>query len=218
MKQKAILLGANGLIGSLLLPLLLNSPAFEEITVYVRKKLPNNHSKLKQIVTDFNSLSDLQETIRGNIIFCCLGSTKNKTPSPNDYRYVDYDIPLFFAQQGLANGVQQFHLVSAMGANAHSGNFYAKLKGEIEDAIKALSYESIDIYRPSLLRGNRKENRPMEKILIPIMRLIDVALLGPLKKYQSIDASDVAGAMYNECIKNKRGIFVHNSEQIKRLA
>jgi len=108
-------------------------------------------------------------------------------------------------------------LVSAIGANLKSSNFYIKLKGEIENAISGLNYESIHIYRPSFLRGKRKENRPLEKIILPMMRLVDMALIGPLKKYKSIDANDVAKAMFNESITNKRGIFVHNSEQINRL-
>ncbi|HET8829220.1 MAG TPA: nucleoside-diphosphate sugar epimerase [Pelobium sp.] len=217
MKEKAILLGASGLIGSHLLTLLLASPGFGEVTVYVRKTLPISHTKLKQIVTNFKNPDMLNDDISGSIIFCCLGSTKAKTPNLDDYRKVDYDIPLHFAINGLTNNAHQYHLVSAMGANANSSNFYSKMKGDIENAIKALKYETIHIYQPSFLRGDRKENRPMEKILSPIMRLVDLALIGPLKKYQSIEAEDVAKAMYNESIKNKRGIFVHNSEQIKRL-
>lgn len=217
MKQKAILLGASGLIGSHLLKLLLGSPAYGEVKVYVRKTLPINHPKLKQLVTDFENLNLLNEEIIGNIIFCCLGSTKSKTPNLKDYRKVDYDIPLHFAEQALLKNAQQYHLISAIGANSQSANFYSKMKGEIEEAIKTLEYETIHIYQPSFLKGNRKENRPIEKIMLPIMRLLDIALVGPLKKYRSIDAADVAKAMFNESIKNKRGIFVHNSEQIKRL-
>ena len=217
MKEKAILLGASGLIGSHLLKLLLDSPAYGAVTVYVRKALPINHPKLKQIITDFEKLDEITDSINGTIVFCCLGSTKKKTPNLKDYRKVDYDIPLYFAGQALKNGARQYHLVTAMGANAKSGNFYSKMKGEIETAIKALPYETTQIYQPSFLKGDRKENRPMEKIMLPIMRLVDLALIGPLKKYQSIESADVAQAMFNESIKNKRGIFVHNSEQIKRL-
>nr|WP_294897412.1 NAD(P)H-binding protein [uncultured Pedobacter sp.] len=217
MKEKAILLGASGLIGSHLLKLLLDSPGYGEITVYVRKVLPINHDKLKQIVTDFKDLKELDNGVLGSIVFCCLGSTKSKTPNLKDYRKVDVDIPLYFAEQALKNNARQYHLVSAIGANAKSSNFYSKMKGQIEGAIKALNYETTHIYQPSFLRGDRKENRPIEKFLLPIMRLVDLALVGPLKKYQSIDAEDVAKAMFNESIKNKRGIFVHNSEQIKRL-
>jgi uncharacterized protein YbjT (DUF2867 family) len=217
MKEKAILLGASGLIGSHLLSLLLSSPAYGEVTVFVRKNMPVNHTKLKQIVTDFENFDVLNDNISGGIVFCCLGSTKNKTPNLKDYRKVDFDIPLRFAQLALKNGARQFHLVSAIGANSKSSNFYIKLKGEIENAISALNYESIYIYQPSFLRGERKENRPLEQIILPMMRLVDMALIGPLKKYKSIDAKDVARAMFNESITNKRGIFVHNSEQINRL-
>ncbi len=217
MKEKAILLGASGLIGNHLLKLLLDSPAYGELTIYVRKALPITHIKLKQIVTGFEILDEITDSINGSIVFCCLGSTKSKTPNLKDYRKVDYDIPLYFGEQALKKGARQYHLVSAMGANSKSGNFYSKMKGQIEDAIKVLPYETIQIYQPSFLRGNRKENRPMEKIMLPIMRLVDLALVGPLKKYQSIESEYVAQAMFNESIKNKRGIFVHNSEQIKRL-
>lgn len=217
MKQKAILLGANGLIGSILLPLLLHSEAFDEVSIYVRKRLPINHLKLKQIETNFKNLPVFKDSISADIIYSCLGSTKKKTPNISDYRHVDFEIPLFFAEEGLKGNTKQFHLVSAMGANSASTNFYSKLKGDLEDAVEVLNFETIGIYQPSFLRGDRKENRTLEKIILPIMRLVDLALIGPLKKYQSIAAEDVAQAMYNESIKNKRGIFVHNSEQIKRL-
>ncbi len=217
MKETAILLGASGLIGSHLLPILLDSPAFATVTVYVRSKLPLNHEKLKQIVTDFDNLDALNEGINASFVFCCLGSTKKKTPNLKDYKHVDYGIPLHFAEQAKKNGARQYHLVSAIGADATSSNFYSKIKGEIEDAVRAISYEAIHIYQPSFLRGNRDESRPLEKIMLPLMRLVDLVLIGPLKKYQSIDAETVAKGMYNESIKNKRGIFVHQSDQIKSL-
>lgn len=91
------------------------------------------------------------------------------------------------------------------------------MKGEIEDAVKAIDFEAVHVYRPSFLTGDRDENRPLEKIMLPLMRLVDVILIGPLKKYQSIAAETVAKAMYNESIKNKRGTFVHQSDQIKSL-
>lgn len=176
-----------------------------------------SHPKLKQTITDFNNLETINHDINANQIFCCLGSTKSKTPNKNDYRKVDFDIPLYFAKQGVLKGLTKYHLVSSLGANANSNNFYTKLKGEIEDAIKALPIETINIFQPSFLKGNRKENRPLEKLMLPVMRVLDIILIGPLKKYQSIEAEDVAKAMFNESIKNKRGIFVHNSEQIKKL-
>jgi hypothetical protein len=208
---KVILLGASGLIGSKLLTFLLANDNFEEITVFVRKELTIKNSKLKQQITDFKNLD-------ANVIFCCLGSTKSKTPDLANYRYIDYEIPLLFANSGLENSASQYHIITALGANPNSSNFYSKLKGEIERDLKALNYSSLYIYQPSFLEGDRTENRPLEKIMSPIMKVINFILIGPLKKFQSIAAEDVAKAMVNECIKNKRGIFVVESDKIKELA
>ena len=217
MNKRAIIIGASGLIGKELLTLLLNHQEFESIKVYVRKPLNIQHHKLTEIITDFSKIQELRNGIDGDVIFCCLGSTKSKTPNLNDYRKIDHDYPLFFAKEGLKNGLSQFHLISALGADAKSSNFYTKMKGETEDELKQLSIPSIYIYQPSFLTGNRTENRPLEKVVLFLMKLIDPLLLGGLKKYQSINAITVAKAMINESIKNKKGIFVHKSDQIKEL-
>ena len=217
MNKTAIIIGASGLIGRELLSLLLEQKEFENVKIFVRKSIGIQHNKLTEIITDFTKLQSISGSINGDVIFCCLGSTKSKTPDLNDYRKIDHDYPLFFANEGIKNGLGQFHLVSALGANAKSSNFYTKMKGETEDELKQLSIPSIYIYQPSFLRGNRPENRPLEKVALFIMKLIDPLLVGNLKKYQSINAITVAKAMINESIKNKKGIFVHKSDQIKEL-
>lgn len=217
MKKKAIILGASGLIGSELLTLLLSDSNFESVTVFVRQSLNINHPKLKEIITNFQDLDSLKNNITGDMIFCCLGSTKSKTPNLKQYKKIDHDYPLYFAKEGLRNGVQQFNLVSALGADAKSSNFYARMKGETEDDLKNLSLSTINIYQPSFLSGKRKEKRPLEKVALSIMKLIDPILVGSFKKYQTISAVTVAEAMINESIKNKKGIFVHKSDQIREL-
>ena len=217
MNKRAIIIGASGLIGKELLTLLLNHQEFESIKVYVRKPLNIKHQKLTEIITDFSTIQELNNSIDGDVIFCCLGSTKSKTPDLNEYRKIDHDYPLFFAKEGLKNGLSQFHLISALGADSKSSNFYTKMKGETEDELKRLSIPSIYIYQPSFLSGNRTEKRPLEKVVLLVMKLIDPLLVGGLKKYQSINAITVAKAMINESIKNKKGIFVHKSDQIKEL-
>lgn len=217
MNKKAIIIGASGLIGRELLSLLLEQSEFESVKIFVRKSLGIQNPKLFEIITDFSDLTSLSKSIDSEVIFCCLGSTKSKTPDLNQYRKIDHDYPLFFAEEGLKNGLEQFHLISALGANAKSSNFYTKMKGETEDDLKRLAIPSIYIYQPSFLSGNRTEKRPMEKFALSVMKLIDPLLVGSLKKYQSISAITVAKAMINESIKNKRGIFVHKSDQIKEL-
>ena len=217
MNKRAIIIGASGLIGKELLTLLLTHQEFENIKVYVRKPLNIQHQKLTEIITDFSNIQELNNSIDGDVIFCCLGSTKSKTPDLNEYRKIDHDYPLFFAKEGLKNGLKQFHLISALGADSKSSNFYTKMKGETEDELKDLPIPSIYIYQPSFLSGNRTENRPLEKVVLFFMKLIDPLLVGGFKKYQSINAITVAKAMINESIKNKKGIFVHKSDQIKEL-
>ena len=172
MNKRAIIIGASGLIGKELLTLLLTHQEFESIKVYVRKPLNIQHQKLTEIITDFSNIQELSNSINGDVTFCCLGSTKSKTPDLNEYRKIDHDYPLFFAKEGLKNGLSQFHLVSALGANAKSSNFYTKMKGETEDELKQLSIPSIYIYQPSFLTGNRTENRPLEKVVLFVMKLI----------------------------------------------
>ncbi|MEO5910017.1 MAG: NAD(P)H-binding protein [Pelobium sp.] len=217
MGKKAILLGATGLIGSKLLTLLIQHEKYESFTVFVRSKMALDHPKLNQIITDFKNLDHLKNEISGDVIFSCLGSTKNKTPDLAVYKKIDHDYPLYFAHEGLKNGIKSFHIVSSLGADSKSSNFYTKMKGEIEDDLKEIGFDSTFIYQPSFLKGNRSENRPIEKILNPIMSVLDLLLFGPLKKYRSIEALDVAKAMLNESITNKRGIFVIESDKIKEL-
>ncbi|MBD3748425.1 MAG: nucleoside-diphosphate sugar epimerase [Sphingobacteriales bacterium] len=215
--KKVIILGASGLIGSELLTILLHSDAYSEVTAFLRKPLTVQHPKLKQEITSFDDLEELKTKIKADVIFCCLGSTKKKTPNLKDYKKVDHDIPLFFAKEGLTNHLLQFHLVSALGAKANSSNFYTHLKGEIEQDLKMLAIPSLFIYQPSFLDGDRKEKRPLEKVMLGLMKLINPLLVGSLKKYQSIKAKDIAKVMFNESIQNKSGIFVFKSDKIKEL-
>jgi uncharacterized protein YbjT (DUF2867 family) len=218
MAKKAIIAGASGLIGSLLLDIILQKPEYDEVLILVRKELPLTHKKLKQTVVDFDKLDDYADTLTGDAFFCCLGSTRKKTPDLAAYRKIDHDYPLHLAEIALKNKIGQYHLVSSMGANPASSNFYTKMKGETEAAIKKVGLHSLHIYRPSFLFGDRKEKRPNERFFVPLMKILDPLLLGSLKKYRSIPAKTVAMAMYNESIINQAGIFIHPSDKIKLLA
>ncbi|MFI5139437.1 MAG: NAD(P)H-binding protein [Sphingobacteriales bacterium] len=217
MAYKAIIAGASGLIGGILLDILLQQPDYDELLVLVRKELPIQNKKLTQLVIDFDRLRDYEEQIKGHAVFSCLGSTKKKTPDPSVYRKIDHDYPLRLAEIALQNGIAQFHLVSSMGANAASSFFYTKLKGETEDDIKKVGLKSLHIYRPAFLIGDRKGTRPFEGFLSGIMKLTDPLLLGSLKKYRSIPAATVARDMYKQSLKNGEGVFIHSSDNIKQL-
>ncbi len=217
MAIKAIIVGASGLIGSNLLDILLRKPEFDAVLILVRKELSIRHEKLTQLVVDFDKLDYYSKAITGHAVFCCLGSTRKKTPDLNDYKKVDHDYPLQLAQIAYKNGIPQYHLVSAISANADSSNFYTKLKGEVEEDIKKVGLRGLYIYQPSFLTGERKENRLAERILTPIMKVINPLLIGNLKKYRSIPAVTVAMAMYKQSLKNEEGVFIYPSDKIKQL-
>jgi uncharacterized protein YbjT (DUF2867 family) len=218
MSNKAIIAGASGLIGSNLLDILLQRPGYDEVLVLARKELGVKHKKLVQLVIDFEKLDEHIAAITGHAVFCCLGSTRKKTPDLADYRKIDHDYPLKLAQLAKRNGVEQYHLVSAIGANSKSSNFYTKMKGETEIDIQNMGLKCLHIYEPSLITGDRTEYRPAERIATVLMKIIDPLLIGRLKKYRSIPAETVALAMFNESLKNAEGVYIHPSDKIKLLA
>jgi len=218
MKYKAVIAGASGLIGNLLLEHLLHHPDYDEVLVLVRKKLMIQHQKLTQLILDFDHLDDYQSQINGHALFCCLGTTKNKTPDLKEYRKIDHDYPVQLAKIAAKNSMKQYHLVSSLGADKSSSIFYTKLKGETEEDIKQNKVDGIYIYQPSMLIGNRQEKRFAERLAMRLFKWIDPLLIGKLKKYRSIKADTVAKAMLNQSLKNNSGIFTYPSDQIKKLA
>jgi len=218
MVNKAVIAGASGLIGSELLQLLLQSQQYDKVLALVRNELPLNHKKLVQLVVNFDQLDQHQASINGHAVFCCLGSTRSKTPDLSVYRKIDHNYPLKLAQLAKQNKIPHYHLVSAIGANSKSGNFYTQLKGETEDDIQQVGIRSLHIYQPSLLTGDRKEFRLTEKVATIAMKLIDPLLFGPLQKYRSIQVKTVAQAMYRQSLNIEEGVFVHPSNHIKQLA
>lgn len=218
MSKKAILLGASGLIGRNLLEKLLLNENYSEVLSISRKAIDLKHHKLQQLIIDFDRLGDYADQINGDEVFCCLGSTIKKTPDLNLYRKIDYQYPIDVARIAYTNGAKQYHLVSAMGANVSSKLFYSRTKGEVERDLQLIPFQSIHLYRPSLLDGNRKEERKAENIMITLMRIINPLLIGPLKKYRSIPIEKVATAMIYKAKANESGIYIYTSDQIQEIA
>jgi len=218
MAKKAVIAGSSGLIGSHLLQILLEQAYYDEVLILVRKKLSIEHHKLTQLVIDFEQPETYQQELTGHALFCCLGSTKKKTPDLTIYRKIDHDYPLLLAQLAKQNGIEQYHLVSSIGADINGVNFYTKTKGETEADISAVGIPTVHIYRPSFLVGDRQESRPMEKLVNGLMKVVNPLLFGSWKKYQSIAASTVATAMYQQSIKNATSVFIYESDNIKQLS
>jgi uncharacterized protein YbjT (DUF2867 family) len=203
-----LLIGASGLIGSELVQLLLRDDKIKSVKAFVRKSLAITDQKLFELLVDFDCLEDFKHEFQGDALFCCIGTTRKKTPDLAAYKAIDYGIVLSAANLARSNHVPQVHLVSAIGAAISSKIFYNRLKGEIEKDVLKLDFPTTLIYQPAMLIGKRSESRPAEFIAQKLMPFFDVFLLGKTRKYHSIEAKKVAESMLDNLHKPKEGATV----------
>jgi uncharacterized protein YbjT (DUF2867 family) len=216
--RSALLVGASGLVGSHCLRYLLDDQAYSQVTVFVRRSLDIVHKKLIQMIVDFDELETLGECRTVDDVFCCLGTTIKKAGSQEAFRKVDFDYPVKIAALTEHCGAHQFLLVSSLGADPHSRVFYNRTKGEVEDAIRKISFTAFHVFRPSLLLGERKEHRPGEQVGAVAMAALKPVMIGPLRKYRAIPAQDVAKAMVHIAQKDLSGINIFESQRIQEIA
>jgi uncharacterized protein YbjT (DUF2867 family) len=200
MGKTALVFGSTGLIGSYLVQWLRKSESYERIIIFQRKAAATLDPKTQYVHLDFEKMNNYSLLMKGDDVFCCLGTTMRKARSKPAFRKVDYEYPVLIATIAKANGVKGFFLVSSMGANVNSTNFYLHTKGETERDIEKLGFNRLGIFRPSLLLGNRNERRFGERFAQGLFPLFHWLLQGDLKKYRAIPASDVAKAMVNVAI------------------
>lgn len=212
--KRATLIGATGLIGSHLLSLLQDDDSFSTIRLLVRRPFQNHHPKTEVKLIDFEDAESFKLGIeQSEVVFCTIGTTQQKTNGDKEaYRKVDYDIAVKAAKYCKETGCENFVLVSSVGANAQSKNFYLRLKGEIEEAVSAIGLSSVSFFRPSMLLGNRKEKRSIEKIGQKAMQLFSIALPA---KYRPIPAQEVAAAMVWAAKNQWGGLHIYEYKEIK---
>jgi len=215
-ERTATLIGATGLVGGELLSLLLDDNYFKKVRILVRRPFTMNHPKLERKLVDFSDADSLLVGLdESDVVFCTIGTTMKKVGGNKEvYRKIDYDIPVNIARYCKIMNCKNYIVVSAVGADSGSRNFYLKLKGEVEDILKKVGIESTYIMRPSMLLGKRNEFRFGERIAIPLIKKI--AFLLP-SKYKPIEARDVARAMLAAAKKNEKGFFICEYKKMKRL-
>jgi uncharacterized protein YbjT (DUF2867 family) len=201
--MEVVLVGASGLVGNEVLHGLVHNNEITKIHVLVRKEFEIKSEKAVIHIVDFENEQNLIDSMVGDVIICCIGTTKAKTPSITEYEKIDRDIPIRLAKIGNHKKISQFHLISAIGANSKSSINYNRIKGEAESGVLNSGISSIYIYRPGLLIGKRNEFRLGELIAQKIAFIFDLFLVGSWKKYHSVKANELANAIITNVLKNK---------------
>jgi uncharacterized protein YbjT (DUF2867 family) len=215
----ALVAGGSGLVGGQLLPLLLQSPQYTRVHALSRRPLPFDHPRLANRVVRFEA--SLQAQLKGlkcQDAFCCLGTTIRDAGSQTAFRAIDFELVQEFAQLARSCGVERLVVVSALGANAASKNFYMRVKGEMEKALEAQRFRALDILQPSLLLGARRELRLLELGAQVAMRLVNPLLLGSWSRLRAIPAATVAAAMCGAAASGRRGIYRYSYDGMRSLA
>lgn len=215
--KTALIIGSTGLIGAQLLQLLLESQEYEKVITFVKRDAGIQHPKLIQYIIDFDKPETYQDFVKGDDFFCTIGTTIKKAGSKPAFKKVDFEYPKQFATIALHHKVKQFLIVSSLGADDNSANFYLKTKGEIEAFLKQCAFESVTVLQPSLLLGNRTEFRLGEKIGTFFMKMTSFLFVGSLKKYKPIESETVAKALFTIAQNDSKGFQVIESDAIQKI-
>jgi len=192
MSNTAIIISATGLTGRILLNNLLEDNYFERIKLFSRSSVHIDNPKIEEHLIDMFALEYHSEDFKGDVVFCCIGTTKAKTPDQKLYARIDYGVPVAAAQLSIDNNINTFIVISAMGADPRSKVFYNRTKGEMERDILQYKIENTYILQPSLIGGNRTEIRIGERLAKWTMGSFDFLIPN---KYKMIDPKLIAKAM-----------------------
>ena len=212
MKSTAVIIGATGAVGKEILKEILGSEYYERIYVLGRNsisRLPED-GRLTKIVIDFENMRFDTSILDDADVFAALGTTIKIAGSKENQRKIDVDYTVNFAK--LCEGkVRSFNVISAIGANSKSKNFYNSLKGELEDKLKEMNLGTLRIFQPSLLISRRDDNRFLEEIFMKVAPIFQFVLKGKIKKYSPIEASLLGKVIVRFATENKgKGTYTYN--------
>ena len=203
-----LLAGATGLTGELLLDRLLNEPTIERVLAPSRKPLAEHPHLDNPVGEPAVFLPQLSGPI--DVAFCCLGTTIKQAGSEQAFRAVDHDMVVAFGKRAREMGARHLIVVSAIGADPKSSVFYTRVKGEMEQSLRAQGWPQLTLARPSVLIGERLEERPVEKIAATLSKLVP-------GKYRGIEACELARALWRLALEEDNGVRVVESDELRKL-
>jgi uncharacterized protein YbjT (DUF2867 family) len=215
--RTALVLGATGLVGGHVLDLLLADPAWTRVLTLGRRPAARDSPRLEQRVAGFDRVDQHADAFGVDAVFCCLGTTIKAAGSQEEFRRVDHDYPLAAARLASGRGAPHFLIVTALGADAGSGVFYNRVKGEVERDVSALPFAGVTIARPSLILGERTGRRTAEGLAQKLAPVLNPLLLGPLRRYRAIPAESIARALVRLARKGSAGVRVVENDELAAL-
>ncbi len=215
MKLTSNVIGATGLVGKALVRQLLDDARFEKIRIFVRRETGLKHPKLEQLVFDFGRSETWDKQLTGDVLFSALGTTLKQAGSKDKQWKIDFTFNLNFAQKAKENGIENYVLVSSVGANPKSSIFYTKMKGEIDEAVSKIGFSNLVILRPASLTGQRQNRRIAEEISVPILNVLTRFMM---RNYRPISGETVAKAMINAALRKKFDKTIWEGREVFNLA
>jgi uncharacterized protein YbjT (DUF2867 family) len=222
--KRAVVFGASGFVGSHLLSGLLNSSDYGQVTAVARRSLNITHPRLKTVIADYKSLAagvkvGVKSDIAGDEVFLALGTTRANSPNEADYYRVDHDYPVLAARIAKEyGGAKSVFLVSAVDADPDSKFFYVRTKGDTERDVTALNFEHTNIFRPSMILGNRKERRSLlEAALMKFWPALNPLLAWKGGKYRGMTGEEIARAMIEAAKKQTGKLKIYEWREMQDL-
>lgn len=195
MGARVVVVGGSGLVGNQLLKQLLLDERVDQVICLGRKELPVKNEKLQQIIVNFDRLHEIPFKLEADVLFCCVGTTIKTAGSKENFLKVDLEIPHSLAQLAVNQEIDVMVVISSLGADAQSSNFYLRTKGEMEKIVQSYPIKRTAFVQPSLLLGKRTEYRFGERIASLFMKMFSFAFVGTFRKYRAISSEHVAKAM-----------------------
>ena len=212
--MKALVIGATGAVGKDLVEQLLKDDSFDRVDVFVRREMPLLSSKLVSHVVDFDHTESWAGLLTGDVLFSCLGTTIKAAGSQDAQWKVDYTYQFEVAKAAQANGVQQYILVSSVGADAHSKIFYSRMKGQLDEDVAKLGFPGCFILRPpSLIR--KGSDRFGEKAGVVVLKALNA--IGLMRSWTPMPTEEVAAAMVRLAKSGKTGHGIITSQEILKV-
>jgi len=216
--KTAIVVGATGLVGSHLVSKLLNDQRYSTVKVFTRRSTGIINPKLQEHIVDFNLIEKWGNSLTGDELYSCLGTTLKQAGSKEKQYLVDYTYQYEIAKAAAENQVPKYLLVSSAGANRFSPNFYLRIKGSLDYEVSQMPFERIIIFQPSALLGKREKPRFWEKIGITLINIL-TKIFPSFRKYRPIKAETVADAMINAANDSTfQKVIVYKLDQINLIA